>query len=104
MKGGLVLTLLCRRSGNAQVESILLAGQTRKNHEVPLMQLFRSARWLMLALLISAIPAFSHAQIVISVRFAPLALPVYEQPICPEPNLMWVPGYWAYGDQDYYWV
>jgi hypothetical protein len=31
-------------------------------------------------------------------------LPVYEQPLCPEPNLMWMPGYWAYGDNDYYWV
>jgi hypothetical protein len=68
------------------------------------MRLFRSARWLLLALPISAIPAFAHAQIIISVRFAPLALPVYEQPICPEPNLMWIPGYWAYADEDYCWV
>ncbi len=68
------------------------------------MRFIHSARWLLLALLICAIPTFSHAQIVVSVRFAPLALPVYEQPICPEPNLMWIPGYWAYGDGDYYWV
>jgi WXXGXW repeat (2 copies) len=40
----------------------------------------------------------------VSVNFAPLALPVYEQPICPQPNLMWTPGYWAYADADYYWV
>ena len=70
------------------------------------MRMFRSTRWLMLALLFSLIPASSHAQVVISVGFAPPELPVYEQPICPEPNLMWMPGYWAYDqDQgDYYWV
>ena len=66
---------------------------------------FRSARWLLLVLLLSVIPAsFSHAQVVISVGFAPPMLPIYEQPYCPEPNLMWVPGYWAWGDEDYYWV
>jgi hypothetical protein len=68
------------------------------------MRLFRSARWLLLALLFSVIPVFSHAQILVSVNFAPLALPVYEQPVCPQPNLMWTPGYWDYADGDYYWV
>ena len=68
------------------------------------MQLFRSARWLLLALLLSVLPASLHAQITISVGSAPPMLPVYEQPICPEPNLIWAPGYWAYGDDDYYWV
>jgi len=29
---------------------------------------------------------------------------VYVQPICPEPGYIWVPGYWAYGPDDYYWV
>ena len=62
------------------------------------MRLFRSARWLLLTLLIPLIPASSHAQIVISVGFAPPELPVYEQPFCSQPNLMWAPGYWAYGD------
>ena len=68
------------------------------------MRLFLKARWLFLVLLITAIPVFSHAQILVSVNFAPLALPVYEQPICPQPNLMWTPGYWDYADGDYYWV
>ena len=70
------------------------------------MRMFRYARWLLLTLLLALIPASSHAQIVISVGFAPPELPVYEQPVCPEPNLMWMPGYWAYDqDQgDYYWV
>ena len=70
------------------------------------MQMFRHARWLMLTLFLALIPASIHAQVVISVGFAPPEMPVYEQPICPEPNMMWMPGYWAYDqDQgDYYWV
>jgi len=68
------------------------------------MRLFRSGRWLLLALLISLLPASSHAGIFISVGFAPPVLPVYVQPPCPEPNLMWMPGYWHYGPFGYYWV
>jgi hypothetical protein len=46
------------------------------------------------------------AQIAISVNFAPPALPVYEQPPCPEDGSIWVPGYWAWDPdyEDYYWV
>lgn len=42
----------------------------------------------------------------ISVRVGPPALPVYAQPICPGPNYIWTPGYWAWdpGEQQYYWV
>src|ERR1039458_4060037 len=101
---GVVLFALCRSSRSVHGKSTLLTGQARKNQEVFLMRLFRSARWLLQALLISVIPASSHAQIAISVGFAPPELPVYEQPFCPQPNLMWVPGYWAWGDGDYYWV
>ena len=68
------------------------------------MRLFRSARWLLLALLLCAIPASSYAGVFISVGFAPPVLPVYEQPPCPQPGLMWTPGYWAYGPDGYYWV
>ena len=68
------------------------------------MRLFRSARWLMFALLLCLIPASSYAGVFISVNFGPPVLPVYEQPPCPEPNLIWTPGYWAYGDDGYYWV
>jgi hypothetical protein len=70
------------------------------------MRLLRSARLLVFALLMSVFPASSHAQIAISVNFAPPALPVYEQPICPQANLMWTPGNWAYDSDygDYYWV
>jgi hypothetical protein len=39
------------------------------------------------------------------VNFGPPALPVYEQPICPDDGYLWTPGYWAYDDDDgYYWV
>jgi hypothetical protein len=68
------------------------------------MRISRSARWLLLALLVFLIPASSFAGVFISVGFAPPVLPVYVQPICPEPGLMWTPGYWAYGDDGYYWV
>ena len=45
----------------------------------------------------------SSAQFGISVTIAPPELPVYEQPVCPGEDYIWVPGYWAY-DDDYYWV
>ncbi len=53
-----------------------------------------------------AIPVQSRAQVAvgISVRIGPPVLPVYVQPICPEPGYIWVPGYWAYGPDGYFWV
>src|SRR5579863_6400743 len=57
-----------------------------------------------------AVPAASFAQISfgigISVNIAPPALPIYVQPPCPEPDFMWIPGYWAWDPDfgDYYWV
>ena len=68
------------------------------------MSLLRKTRWLFVALLLSLVSAPSFARVFISVGFAPPVMPVYEQPLCPEPNLMWQPGYWAYGDDGYYWV
>ncbi len=69
------------------------------------MKVFRSARWLLLALLLPLIPApKANAGVFISVNFGPPVLPVYVQPPCPQPNLMWTPGYWAYGPEGYYWV
>jgi hypothetical protein len=55
-------------------------------------------------LMLFALPAFSQVGVVIS--FAPPALPVYEQPLCPGEGYIWTPGYWAYdpGYGDYYWV
>jgi hypothetical protein len=75
-----------------------------KNQEDRFMSLSRSVRWLLLALLLAVIPASSYAGVFISVGIAPPVLPVYEQPICPEPGLMWTPGYWAYGADGYFWV
>lgn len=49
-------------------------------------------------------PAPSSAQVAVSVRIGPPALPVYAQPPCPEEGYLWTPGYWAYGDDGYYWV
>ena len=68
------------------------------------MPMFRPARWLLLTLFISLFPVFSSSQLVISVGFAPPVLPVYVQPECPQPNLMWTPGFWAYGPDGYFWV
>src|SRR6266699_2718544 len=41
--------------------------------------------------------ASSHAQVDISVGFAPPVLPVVEQPPCPVEGYLWTPGYWGYG-------
>jgi WXXGXW repeat (2 copies) len=68
------------------------------------MRLLRKSRWMLLALLLSLVPASSFAGVLISVGVAPPVLPVYEQPPCPQPGWMWTPGYWAYGDDGYYWV
>ncbi len=68
------------------------------------MRLFRSARWILLTLLLSLVPASSYAGVFVSVGFAPPPLVVYDQPPCPEPGLLWTPGYWAYGPDGYYWV
>jgi hypothetical protein len=57
-----------------------------------------------LAMLVTASAAF--AQIGITVSFGPPALPIYEQPICPDAGYLWAPGYWAWDPDfgDYYWV
>lgn len=68
------------------------------------MKLLRPFRWLLIALAVAMIPAASRAEVIISVGFGPPPLLVYEQPPCPEPGLIWMPGYWAYGDDGYYWV
>ncbi|MGB8833698.1 MAG: hypothetical protein WCC95_16210, partial [Candidatus Sulfotelmatobacter sp.] len=75
------------------------------------MKLQHAVRFLAFGLLLLVLPAVfsspSAAQIGIgiSVRVGPPALPVYEQPICPDPGYMWTPGYWSWSDDDgYYWV
>src|SRR5580692_4169317 len=71
------------------------------------MQVLRSIRNLTLVALLSALPcaSFSQSFVGVSITTAPPELPVYEQPLCPQPNYMWTPGYWAWGGPDgYYWV
>src|SRR5215472_161684 len=63
---------------------------------------------LLAAGLVAALPAPSQAQVAVgvSICIGPPVLPVYAQPICPGPGYIWVPGYWAYSneDEDYFWV
>jgi hypothetical protein len=64
-------------------------------------------RWWLLAIVILSFSAASFSQIAvgISVRIGPPALPVYAQPICPGPGMLWTPGYWSWNDDaGYYWV
>jgi YXWGXW repeat-containing protein len=72
------------------------------------MRIARFVLLLVLAAGILTIPAPSHAQVAVgvSIRIGPPILPVYAQPICPGPDYIWTPGYWAYSydDEDYFWV
>ena len=61
-------------------------------------------RKFVVGLALAIAPAASFAGVFISVGFAPPALPVYTQPICPGDGYLWNPGYWAYGPEGYYWV
>src|SRR5271156_3467905 len=63
-------------------------------------------RSLLFVIALVCFSGMSKAQVAvgISVGFAPPALPVYEQPICPQDGWLWTPGYWAWDGDDYYWV
>jgi hypothetical protein len=64
-----------------------------------------SLRILLLALLLIVTLQPAIGQVAVTVSFGPPALPVYEQPICPDAGYLWTPGYWAYDQDDgYYWV
>ena len=43
-----------------------------------------------------------QAPVDLSASYAPPALPVYDQPICPGDGYIWTPGYWAWGPGGYY--
>jgi hypothetical protein len=60
----------------------------------------------LLALAMIAAPKMSVAQIAVGVNITvePPELPVYDQPELPGPGYIWVPGYWAWGDDGYFWV
>ena len=51
-----------------------------------------------------SVGVFAQIGVGISVNFGPPAIPVYEQPICPQEGYIWTPGYWYYGDGEYFWV
>jgi WXXGXW repeat (2 copies) len=55
------------------------------------------------ALMLGSRPS-SAFDVGVSINIAPPELPVYEQPDCPGDGYIWTPGYWAWGDNDYYWV
>src|SRR5579859_1514534 len=60
---------------------------------------------LFLALSFVAMGVNAQISVGISVRVAPPAIPVYVQPPCPVEGYLWVPGYWAWDEDDgYYWV
>lgn len=65
-----------------------------------------SLLFFLMAFVALAIPVVTHAQVAvgISVHIGPPPLRVYAQPVCPGPDYIWTPGYWAYGDAGYYWV
>src|ERR1700733_13784309 len=64
------------------------------------------ARAAIAGLALAALPmsSFAFVSVGVSITVAPPALPVYVQPPCPAVGYIWTPGYWAYGDGDYYWV
>ncbi len=66
----------------------------------------RVVRTILFGFLMPLISFTAFAQLRISVGFGPPALPVYEQPPCPEEGYIWTPGYWAWDEdyEDYYWV
>src|ERR1700683_2154677 len=64
----------------------------------------RTSRFLLLAVLMMAVPASLFAEFGLSITIAPPALPIYTQPMIPSAGYMWTPGYWANGDEGYYWV
>ena len=60
---------------------------------------------MVLLVVLLSLSAASFAQVFVSVRIGPPALPIYAQPICPGPGYFWTPGYWAWNDDGgYYWV
>jgi hypothetical protein len=67
---------------------------------------------ILLFILISAVSAAAispaNAQVFsvgVSIHVGPPVIPVYTQPACPVDGYLWVPGYWAYADDNgYYWV
>lgn len=49
-------------------------------------------------------PALAQLYVGIGINSPPPPIPVYTQPLLETPNLIWTPGYWAWGSGGYYWV
>ncbi len=60
------------------------------------MRMFSKSLNFMLLFFLLLIPAGSFAQVAVSIRIGPPALPVYAQPPCPGDGYLWTPGYWAF--------
>src|SRR5579872_5521628 len=74
----------------------------RKIIATPVVALFLTATFTFLA---SHSSAQFTLSVGVSIRTAPPAIPVYTQPPCPVDGYLWVPGYWAWDeDEGYYWV
>jgi len=102
-----------RRHGPNEIESWPIASSSKRNgRKVEDMQVPRFMRFIrnvMFVASLCALPCASFSQVAVGVSITvapPPELPVYEQPICPGPNYMWTPGYWAWdaGSGGYYWV
>ena len=65
---------------------------------------FSLIRSLMFVLVMLSVSAASSGQVFLSVTIGPHPLPVYQQPLCPGEDYIWVPGYWAWSPAGYYWV
>jgi hypothetical protein len=60
------------------------------------------AKWMPVESAPPPAPVVAAEEIVVDT--APPPLPVYEQPPCPAPNLLWTPGYWHHSAVGFYWV
>ncbi len=69
-------------------------------------RLFLFVLLLFAAVMLTA-PIASPAQVAVgvSVRIGPPIIPYYVQPLCPYPDFIWIPGFWAWDPGfGYYWV
>src|SRR5947208_15947278 len=86
-----------RRFGS-NVSPFCEGGEAKGKH----MNRLRVGRWILMAVLFLTFSTASFAQVFVSVRIGPPALPVYAQPLCPGSGYIWTPGYWAWNDDEGY--
>jgi hypothetical protein len=84
--------------------STVFRGTGPKNKKGHFMRKGYFFAFLLLALMVFAMPAAAQVSVGIAIHIGPPTLPVYAQPIAPGPGYIWTPGYWAYGPDGYYWV